>query len=73
MQHEKNPLTHCLQAKWTIPRVIGSLIEQSWLRLSPLSHTAFMIVTASGLVLGEGTASIIAAAIKAISTSISGR
>ena len=50
-----------VQAKWTIPRVIGSLVEQLWLRRAPKSHASLMIVVASGLVLGEGTASIVAA------------
>ena len=52
--------------KWTIPRVIGSIIEQSWLLWSPQSHSSLMVVLASGLVLGEGTASILSAIIKAI-------
>lgn len=61
-----------LQAKWTIPRVIGSIIEQIWLLNSPTSHGGLMVVVASGLVLGEGTASILVATIKAIFGSIAG-
>lgn len=52
--------------KWTIPRVIGSLAEQLWLRLSPESHDRLMVVLASGLVLGEGTASILTAVFKSV-------
>lgn len=52
--------------KWTIPRVIGSLIEQAWLWWRPGSHASLMVVVASGLVLGEGTASIFTAVLTAI-------
>ena len=51
--------------KWTIPRVIGSLAEQAWFRYSPGSHKRLMVIVASGLVLGEGTASIATALIRA--------
>jgi hypothetical protein len=54
-----------LQPQWTLPRLMGSIADQLWLFLSPGTHKAFMIVTASGLVLGEGCASIITAAITA--------
>ncbi|DBA74426.1 TPA: OPT superfamily [Trebouxia sp. C0004] len=57
--------------KWTIPRVIGSLIEQSWLTWKPRSHASLMVVVASGLVLGEGTASIVTAVSRAIGASFS--
>ncbi len=57
--------------KWTIPRVIGSLVEQSWLTWKPQSHASLMVVVASGLVLGEGTASIVTAVSKAIGASFS--
>ena len=60
-----------MQAKWTIPRVIGSIVEQTWLWTNPKSHISLMVVVASGLVLGEGTASIVAAVVKAISGSMS--
>ena len=56
--------------KWTIPRVIGSLIEQGWLIWRPQSHASLMVVVASGLVLGEGTASIVTAVSKAIGGSM---
>ena len=52
--------------KWTIPRVIGSLIEQGWLWWQPGSHESLMVVVASGLVLGEGTTSIVTAVSKAV-------
>lgn len=52
--------------KWTLPRVLGSIIEQAWLRRSPLSHRSLMVVVASGLVLGEGTASIAVAVVQAL-------
>lgn len=52
--------------KWTIPRVLGSVAEQLWFRLRPGSHASLMVVCASGLVLGEGTASIVSAIATAI-------
>ena len=51
--------------RWTIPRVVGSAIEQVWLHYRPDTHRSLMVIVASGLVLGEGTASILAAAVKA--------
>ena len=51
--------------KWTLPRVLGSLAEQIWCRMAPHSHRALMILVASGLVLGEGTASIASAFVTA--------
>ena len=57
--------------KWTLPRVIGSLIEQGWLVWKPKSHASLMVVVASGLVLGEGTASIVTAVSKAIGAGMS--
>jgi hypothetical protein len=51
-----------LTPNWTLPRLVGSVLEQTWLLLSPGTHAAFMIVAASGLVLGEGCASIVSAA-----------
>ena len=52
--------------KWTVPRVIGSMVEQTWLRASPESHERLMVVLASGLVLGEGTASIVTAVLRSV-------
>lgn len=51
--------------KWTIPRVIGSIIEQVWLRANARAHSNLMVIVASGLVLGEGVASILNAAVRA--------
>ena len=56
--------------KWTIPRVIGSLVEQGWLWWRPGSHASLMVVVASGLVLGEGTTSIVTAVSKAVGASM---
>ena len=53
--------------QWTLPRVIGSIVEQTWLVANPRSHANLMVVIASGLVLGEGTASIVTACLKAFS------
>ncbi len=52
--------------KWTIPRVLGSAAEQVWKRVHPASHRHLMVVVASGLVLGEGTAAIVTASVKAL-------
>lgn len=52
--------------RWTLPRLIGSVIELGWRYADARSHKQFMLVVASGLVLGEGTASILVAACKAI-------
>lgn len=56
--------------KWTIPRVIGSLVEQGWLWWRPGSHGSLMVVVASGLVLGEGTTSIVTAVSKAVGATV---
>lgn len=52
--------------KWTIPRVLGSAAEQVWNCVHPASHRHLMVVVASGLVLGEGTAAIVTASVKAL-------
>lgn len=52
--------------RFTVPRIIGSLIEQLWLRCDGKGHKRLMVIVASGLVLGEGTASIANAFVKAI-------
>lgn len=49
-----------------MPRVIGCLVEQLWARVHPRSHRQLMVVVASGLVLGEGTASIFSALVLAL-------
>lgn len=53
-----------ISPKWTIPRVLGSVAEQVWKRRDPRSHARLMLVVASGLVLGEGTAAIVLALLK---------
>ena len=58
--------------KFTLPRVIGTLVSEVWLRIDPAGHENFMIVAASGLVLGEGTSSLILAFIKSIGASLGG-
>lgn len=50
--------------RWTLPRVIGSVAEVLWARRSPDTHRQLMLVVASGLVLGEGTASIVTAVLR---------
>lgn len=52
--------------QFTIPRVLGTIAEQAWLRCNPNNHRDMMIVVASGLVLGEGTAALIWAVVKSI-------
>lgn len=54
-----------LAPSWTLPRLIGSVVEQTWLLFNPVSHAAYMMVAASGLVLGEGCASVVTAVVKA--------
>ncbi|PRP76763.1 hypothetical protein PROFUN_14888 [Planoprotostelium fungivorum] len=51
---------------WTIPRVVGALIEYFWRRRSSSSHGKYMIILASGFVLGEGVTSIITAILKSL-------
>jgi len=50
--------------KFTLPRVAGMLAERAWAAASPGSHRDGMIVVASGLVLGEGTASLLLAILR---------
>ena len=46
------------------PEAVGC--EQAWARAHPASHRQLMVVVASGLVLGEGTASIVSALLRAL-------
>ncbi|PRP87181.1 hypothetical protein PROFUN_01443 [Planoprotostelium fungivorum] len=48
-----------IQPNVTIPRWIGSIIQVIWMKWKPTSHTNYMIVVASGFVLGEGLFSIL--------------
>ncbi len=50
-----------LSPYWTIPRFLGAVIQVLWQRFAPVSHNRYMIVVASGLVLGEGVLAIIVA------------
>jgi len=49
-----------LTPDFTVPRVLGSLVELIWRRTDPSSHRRSMLVVASGFVLGEGLWSIAA-------------
>lgn len=51
---------------WTIARVIGSLVEFLWKKYRPQSHEKYMILVASGFVLGEGVTSIFTAGLKSL-------
>ena len=53
-----------LTPDFTIPRVLGALLELTWRRCSPDSHRRLMLVVASGFVLGEGLWSIVALLLK---------
>jgi uncharacterized oligopeptide transporter (OPT) family protein len=56
-----------LTADFTIPRVLGALVELWWRRTNAATHRRHMLVVASGFVLGEGVWSIVALALKAAS------
>jgi len=49
---------------WTIARVIGTVTEYLWRKYWPSSHEKYMIIVASGFVLGEGVTSIFTAILK---------
>lgn len=51
---------------WTIARVIGSLVDYLWKKYRPQSHEKYMIIIASGFVLGEGITSIFTAGLKSL-------
>ena len=53
-----------ISPKWTIPRVLGSVGEQVWKLRDPSGHGRLMLVVASGLGLGEGTAALVLALAK---------
>jgi len=44
---------------WTLPRVAGGLANWAWHVLDPEGAERYMIVVASGFVLGEGLTSIV--------------
>jgi len=54
-----------LTPNWTIPRVIGGVAQWIWKRHWPHAHDEYMIVVASGFVLGEGMMSIVTATLTA--------
>jgi len=49
---------------FTIPRVIGALVNYIWAKKFPQNHSQYMFVVASGFVLGEGLTSIVTALLK---------
>jgi len=51
---------------WTIPRVLGAVVEYLWRSRNPASHELHMLMVASGFVLGEGIMSIAALALKSL-------
>lgn len=53
-----------LTADWTIPRVIGAVIEFIWRCSWPENHKRHMLMVASGFVLGEGVMSILGLVLK---------
>lgn len=53
-----------LTPDFTLPRVVGAVVELTWRRTLPASHGRAMLVVASGFVLGEGIWSIVALALK---------
>jgi len=55
-----------LAADWTIPRVVGAVVERVWRRRSPDTHERYMLMVASGFVLGEGVMSILALLLTAL-------
>eukprot|EP01130_Rhizamoeba_saxonica_P001975 TRINITY_DN11794_c0_g1_i1.p1 TRINITY_DN11794_c0_g1~~TRINITY_DN11794_c0_g1_i1.p1 ORF type:complete len:666 (+),score=103.36 TRINITY_DN11794_c0_g1_i1:162-2159(+) len=59
-----------LTPNWTIPRVMGAIIQMVWSRKWPISYDNYMIVVASGLFLGEGVFSIIVAVLSALKVPI---
>jgi uncharacterized oligopeptide transporter (OPT) family protein len=54
---------------FTLPRVVGALISLGWRRYRAESLDKYMIVAASGLVLGEGIMSILTAVLKTANVS----
>ena len=56
---------------WTLPRIAGGLMNYLWHRLDADGAERYMIVLASGFVLGEGMASIVNAGLKCVGVSSS--
>jgi uncharacterized oligopeptide transporter (OPT) family protein len=55
-----------LTADFVLPRVLGALGVLAWRQLDASSHARFMLVVASGFVLGEGVWSIVALGLKSM-------
>ncbi|EGC36348.1 hypothetical protein DICPUDRAFT_32017 [Dictyostelium purpureum] len=51
---------------WSITRCIGSFVQYYWQKKNPHSYREYMIIVASGFVLGEGITSILTAILKVI-------
>eukprot|EP01084_Bolivina_argentea_P182766 315469_1 len=51
---------------YVIPRVIGSILQYIWYRRNKSTYDAYMVVVASGFVLGEGVFAIISAIMTAL-------
>uniref|UniRef100_A0A6U6KYX8 Oligopeptide transporter n=1 Tax=Odontella aurita TaxID=265563 RepID=A0A6U6KYX8_9STRA len=51
---------------WTIPRVIGAVVESWWHSRNPSGHSLHYLMVASGFVLGDGVMSILALLLKAM-------
>lgn len=51
---------------FSIPRIVGACIQYAWLRKRPIQHDHFMVVVASGFILGEGLTSILTALCKTV-------
>jgi OPT family oligopeptide transporter len=49
---------------WTLARLVGAIGQYIWKRRNPVSHGAYMVIIASGFVLGEGVMSIFTALLK---------
>jgi OPT family oligopeptide transporter len=46
---------------WTLARLLGALVGAAWLRRWPSGHSRFMLMAATGCVLGEGVLAILTA------------
>jgi OPT family oligopeptide transporter len=49
---------------WVLPRVVGSIVQHLWKGRSENSHDRFMLLVASGFVLGEGLQSLLNAGLR---------
>ena len=55
-----------LTADFVLPRVLGALAVLLWRKADAPSHSRYMLVVASGFVLGEGVWSIVALGLKSL-------